>query len=128
MAENPVLNYRGVGAPSVPATLLLYDGSRVDVRAVIAAAPTTPGDATANWADAGPVCWVGYDGDPQTVEAVEYPDPRTNEHLRRRVVHRDAVSGSTGLATCKLHLSIGVETAVAGDFSDDFSSTDYFTG
>ena len=43
---------------------------------MIAAAETTPGESEALWADAGPLAWVSWAGDPTQVEFAEYTDPR----------------------------------------------------
>ena len=96
---------------------------------MVAGLTASPGDSIANWSDSGPLAWVGFDGDPETIEAVSYIDKRTDEHLRRRVVRRDPETGSQGWATCKLHLALEAEEAVGGDYSEiDYSPGDYFTG
>ena len=127
--RNPVLAYEAPGAPGIHVALTLYSGSVVQTRGVVRVASTSPGDTTANWSDSGPLIWVSYAGDPEKIETVTYTDPSTAELLTRRVIRRDAVSGSGGVQTVKLVLSIEyVPVTFGGDFDPRDFGPDFFTG
>ena len=120
---NPVLDYQGPESRSIEVRLILFDASERTTRGVIAAAETTPGESEALWADAGPLAWVSWAGDPTQVEFAEYTDPARGVYLQRRVIRGERVSGSLGLTTAKLWMQ-RTETVLPGrtDFSSDYDS------
>ena len=124
MAANPVLAYAGPEAPGIGIDLIAFDGTLRSVRGVVSAAATSPAEAGAAWADAGPLAWVSYAGDPEKIEFVQYPDPVTGNVVHRRVINRERVTGSAGWDTVKLYLA--EEARVIADFSaQDFEPEDW---
>ena len=85
---------------SIPIQVELFDGTRPDAtRGVVRNAPVTPAESEAAWADAGPLAWFGYTGDPDDLAYLEYTDPITDAAQRRRVIYRERQSGALAFDT-----------------------------
>ena len=128
MTIDPVLAYAGPESTSFDVLMILYNGDAATVRGVLRNFDTSAGDAGAAYADAGPVLWIAFDGDPSQIEFVRYTEPATGERLHRRVTKRERVSGNYN--TVKLHLSQDATTMPVqrSNFSSqDFSSQDFAT-
>ena len=108
-------------------TVILYSGSALFARGVIGNFDTSAGEAGTPFADAGPLAWIAYDGDPSQIEFVQYVEPATALLLHRRVTKRERTSALWN--TVKLNMSVEA-TAIAprGMFSPlDFSPLDFST-
>ena len=126
MTTDPVLAYAGPESRSIDVTAILYDGSAVNARGVVTNFETSAGEASAAFADAGPIAWIAFDGDPSQIEFVQYIEPATGRLLHRRVTKRERTSSTFN--TVKLHLSTE-ETVIVQradfdprDFGPDFAT------
>ena len=128
MTTDPVLAYAGPESRSIDVTAILYDGSAVNARGVVTNFETSAGEASAAFADAGPVAWIAFDGDPAQIEFVQYVEPATDQTLHRRVTKRERTSGNFN--TVKLQLTLDVTTLPAqrADFdARDWNPRDFAT-
>ena len=64
MTTDPALAYAGPESRSIDVTVILYDGAAIISRGVIGNFDTSAGEASAPFADAGPLAWIAYDDDP----------------------------------------------------------------
>ena len=124
MSENPVFSYTGAEGNAQDIFIVLYDGTAATVRGTVADAEIMPSEAGQTWANAGPLAWIAYDGDPTRIEFVEYTDA-AGQRLHRRCVKGQRVGSRWN--TCKLNLSQAsarVQDAQfsAADFEPDFSA------
>ena len=103
MTIDPVLAYAGPESRSIDVLVILYSGDATTVRGVLRNFDTSAGEASAPFADAGPVLWIGYNNDPGQIDFVQYVEPATERHLHRRVTKRERTSGNYN--TVKLHLA-----------------------
>ena len=96
-------------------------------RGVVGNFETSAGEAGAAFADAGPLVWIAYDGDPAEIEFCQYVEPGTGRTLHRRATKRERTSAVWN--TVKLNMS--AEAAVIaqrGMFSpQDFDARDFST-
>ena len=89
MTTDPVLAYAGPESRSIDVTAILYDGSAVNARGVVTNFETSAGEASAAFADAGPIAWIAFDGDPSQIEfgavrrARDRPTPAPSRHKAR---------------------------------------------
>ena len=87
---------------------------------------TSAGEASAAFANAGPVAWIAHDDDPDQIEFVQYIDPGIDTLLQRRVTKRERISGNFN--TVKLHLTVEEVVIVQRaqfdplDFGPDFAT------
>ena len=127
MATDPVLAYAGPESRSINVLVILFNGGAATVRGVIANAETSAGEASAAFADAGPLAWIAYDGDPLEIEFCQYAEPGTDRTLHRRATKRERTSAHWN--TVKLNMSVEATViAQRGSFSPlDFSPEDYST-
>ena len=126
MTTDPVLAYAGPESTSFDVLAILFDGNAATVRGVLRNFDTSAGEASAAFADAGPVLWIAYNGDVGQIEFVQYVEPATDRLLHRRVIKRERTSGNFN--TTKLHLAAD-EVVVAQraqfdprDFGPDFAT------
>ena len=127
MTTDPVLAYAGPESRAIDVLAIMYDGDAVSVRAVLGNFDTSAGEASAPFADAGPILWIAFNGDEAQIEFCQYPD--AGAILHRRATKRERVSATYN--TVKVHLSKDATTmpAQGGDFSPfHFSSRDFDTG
>ena len=110
MTTDPVLAYAGPESRSIDVTAILYDGSAVNARGVVTNFETSAGEASAAFADAGPIAWIAFDGDPSQIEFVQYIEPATGRLLHRRVTKRERTSGT--VQHVKLHIDAADVTTV----------------
>ena len=112
---------------SIDVTAILYGGAAIIARGVIGNFETSAGEASAAFADAGPLAWIAYNGDVGQIEFVQYVEPATDRLLHRRVTKRERTSAHWN--TVKLNMSVEATViAQAGMFSPlDFSPLDYST-
>ena len=122
MPRNPVLAYQAPGSPSQEMTLNLFSGASVIVRGVAGDAETSVGEVGAAWSQSGPAVWVGWDGDPKTIESVQYNDPQRDQRVVRRATFAERIAGALGWDTIRVVLAIVILSAM-GDF--DFSPADF---
>ena len=116
MTIDPVLSYAGPESTSFEVLVILFDGTAASVRGVLRNFDTSAGEASAPFADAGPVLWIGYNNDVGRIDFVQYVEPATERHLHRRVTKRERTSGNFN--TVKLHLTVEeVVIAQRGSFS-----------
>ena len=127
MATDPVLAYAGPETRAINVTAIQYDGGAIVVRGAIGNFETSAGEASAAFADAGPLAWIAYDGDQNQIEFVEYVDPGPDRLVHRRVTKRERTSSTYN--TVKLNLSAeAVVVARRGMFSGlDFDARDFST-
>ena len=127
MTTDPVLAYAGPESRSIDVTAILYGGAAIIARGVIGNFETSAGEASAAFADAGPLAWIAYNGDVGQIEFVQYVEPATDRLLHRRVTKRERTSAHWN--TVKLNMSVEATViAQAGMFSPlDFSPLDYST-
>ena len=121
MATDPVLAYAGPESRSIDVTAILYGGAAVVARAVLGNFETSAGEASAAFADAGPLAWIAYDGDQSQIEFVQYTEPGTGRLLHRRVTKRERTSSTFN--TVKLHMA--TEATVMPTQRADFSARDF---
>ena len=126
MTADPVLAYAGPESTSFDVLVILFGGDTATAPGVLRNFDTSAGEASAAFADAGPVLWIAFNGDVGRIEFVEYVEPATTRHLHRRVTKRERTSGNYN--TVKLHLSAEeVVIAQRADFGPDFASEDFAT-
>ena len=58
MPDDPALTYRGVESTSQDILVVLFSGAAVTVRGVLVNFETSAGEASAPFADSGPVAWI----------------------------------------------------------------------
>ena len=121
MTTDPVLAYAGPESTSFDVRVILYNGDAATERGVLGNFDTSAGEASAPFADAGPILWIAFDGDVGQIEFCEYGEPGTGRILHRRVTKRERTSGNFN--TVKLHLSQESTTLPAQ--RPDFSSRDF---
>ena len=121
MPDNPALRRQGQKMQ-----LRLFGGAAVTTRGTVRLAETTAGEASQPYADAGPLAWVDYDGDPDQIEFAEFTAPADTRRRRYRVTKRERVG--TVFPVIKLHLV--VESVLTGsDFNPaDWAAGDWMTG
>ena len=126
MTIDPVLAYAGPESRSFDVLVILYNGDAATERGVVRNFDTSAGEAGAAFADAGPVLWIAFNGDPSKIEFVQYIEPATGRLLHRRVTKRERISSTFN--TVKLHLSTE-ETVIVQraqfdprDFGPDFAT------
>ena len=127
MADDPALTYRGVESTSQDILVVLFSGAAVTVRGVLVNFETSAGEASAPFANSGPVMWVAYDGDEKQIEFVQYSGAATGRLLHRRVIKAERVSSQWN--TVKLNL-VSEATVIAqrGQFSRlDFDPRSFAT-
>ena len=122
MPRNPVLAYAAPGAPSQEMTLNLFSGATATVRGVTGNAETSVGEVATAWSQSGPAVWVDWDGDPKTIESVQYNDPQRDQRVVRRATFAERVNSAVGWNTIRIVLAIVILSAM-GDF--DFSPVDF---
>ena len=124
MTTDPVLAYAGPESRSIDVTLILFGGGAVVVRGVIKNAETSAGEAAQAFADAGPVAWIAYDGDPAEIEFCQYVEPGTGRLLHRTVTKRERTSSTFNTVKCHLNIESTVIVQRAdfsgADFNSDF--------
>ena len=127
MTIDPVLAYAGPESRSFDVLVILFSGDAATVPGVLRNFDTSAGEASAAFADAGPVLWIAYNGDMGQIEFVQYVEPATGRLLHRRVTKRERTSGNYN--TVKLHLAVEeVVIAQRADFDPaDFASADFAT-
>ena len=101
--------------------VILYNGDAATERGVLRNFDTSAGEAGAPFADAGPVLWIAFGGDPSQIDFVQHVEPATGRLLHRRVTKRERTSGNFN--TVKLHLSQESTTLPAQ--RPDFDSRDF---
>ena len=123
---DPVLAYAGPESRSFDVLVILFGGDAATAPGVLRNFDTSAGEASAAFADAGPVLWIAYNGDVGQIEFVQYIEPATGRLLHRRVTKRERVSAIWN--TVKLHLSTE-ETVIMQraefdprDFGPDFAT------
>ena len=121
MTTDPVLAYAGPESTSFDVLMILFDGDAASVRGVLRNFDTSAGEAAAPFADAGPILWIAFDGDPAEIEFCQYIEPGTGRLLHRRVIKRERTSGNFN--TVKIHLSQDAITIPAQ--RPDFDSRDF---
>ena len=124
---DPVLAYAGPESRSIDVLAILFDGTADDVRGVIGNAETSAGEAGAPFGEFGALCWIAFDGDPATIEFLQYPDMATGDLLQRRAVKRERVG--VAFNTVKIHMAGDAVVLQGGKLFDpaDFSSEDFQT-
>ena len=127
MATDPALSYAGPESRSLDVTAIFYSGGAIVARGVIGNFETSAGEASAAFADAGPVAWIAFDGDISQIEFVEYVEPGIDTLVHRRVTKRERTSAIWN--TVKLNLSSeATGVALRGMFSGlDFDARDWST-
>ena len=108
--------------------MIRHGGGASRVRGVVANAETSAGEAGATYADAGPLGWIAYDGDPKQIEFVQYTDPATGRLTHRRVIKAERIGSQWN--TVKLNMAVeAVDLGTQGQFDPrDFDSRDFNTG
>ena len=123
MATDPALAYSGPESRSIAVTAILYSGAAVQTRGTVGNFNTSAGEAGAAFAEAGPILWIAFDGDPDEIESCQYVEPGTDRAILRRVTKRERVSAIWN--TVKVYLSIFIIAALTQDFSLDFDPRDF---
>ena len=116
--------YTGPESNAQDISVVLYDGTQKIVRGTVADAETMPAEAGATWANAGPLAWIAYDGDPTRIEFVEYTDA-AGQRLHRRCIKGQRVGSRWN--SCKLNLAqasalVQLANFSASDFGPDFNA------
>ena len=127
MADDPAITYRGVESTSQDILIILFSSAAVTVRGVVTHFETSAGEASAPFADSGPVAWIAFDGDPAQLEFCQYTEAATGRGVHRHIIKAERVSSQWN--TVKLNL-VSEATVIAqrGMFSPlDFSPLDYST-
>ena len=127
MADDPALTYRGPESTSQDILIILFSGAAVTVRGVLVNFETSAGEASAPFADSGPVAWIALDGDPAQLEFCQYTEAATGRLLHRHIIKAERVSARWN--TVKLNL-VSEATVIAqrGQFSRlDFDPRDFAT-
>ena len=127
MATDPVLAYAGPESRSINVLVILFNGDAATVRGVIANAETSAGEASAAFADAGPLAWIAFNGDESQIEFVEYVEPGTGRRLHRRVTKRERTSAHWNTVKVNMSVEATVLPAQRADFGPDFASEDFAT-
>ena len=117
-----MLAYAAPGAPAQEMILNLFSGATATVQGVTGNAETSVGEASAAWSQSGPAVWVDWDGDPKTIESVQYNDPQRDQRVVRRATLAERVNSAVGWNTIRVVLAIVILSAM-GDF--DFSPVDF---
>ena len=120
MTTDPALAYAGVESRSIDVTVILYGGAAIIARGVLGNFDTSAGEASAPFADAGPILWCAFDGDELQIEFCQYLD-QTGATMHRRATKRERVSANYN--TVKIHLSQDATTMPAQ--RPDFDSRDF---
>ena len=120
MPDDPALTYRGPESTSQEILVILFSGAAVTARGVVMLFETSAGEASAPFADAGPVAWIAYDGDESQIEFVQYTEPTTGQGVHRRVTKAERVSSR--YSTVKLNM---VRAATVIVQRSDFDSRDF---
>ena len=102
MADDPALTYRGPESTSQDILVVLFSGVAVTARGVVTHFETSAGEASAPFADSGPVAWIAFDGDKSQIEFVQYTEAVTGQGVHRRVIKAERVSSRWN--TVKLNL------------------------
>ena len=125
MTTDPVLAYAGPESRSIDVTAILFGGGAVVVRGVVKNAETSAGEAAQAFADAGPLAWISYPGDPAEIEFAQYRELGTGRLLHRRVTKRERTS--TVFDTVKLNMSTeATDLAALADFdAGQFDPADF---
>ena len=120
MTDDPALRQRGRDIE-----IILFDASAVVVKGVVATAETSAGEAGQAFADAGPLAWIAYDGDPKQIQFVQYVDPATRRRIHRRVTKRERIGAQWN--TVKLNMADeAVDLGTQGQFdAQDFDPRDF---
>ena len=126
MADDPALTYRGPESTSQDILIILFSGAAVTVRGVVTHFETTAGEASAPFADSGPVAWVAFDGDPAQLEFCQYTEAGTGQGVHRRIIKAQRISSQWN--TLKINL-VSEATVIAQhaefdprDFGPDFAT------
>ena len=118
---NPALRARGQDV-----RIVFFDGTAQTVPGIVRNAETTAGEASATFADAGPLAWLDYDGDPRQIEFCEYTETGTGTRLHRRVTKRERVGTVWPSVKCNLSSAGTVMPAPRRDFDPrSFSPLDF---
>ena len=120
MADDPALTYRGPESTSQDILIILFSGAAVTVRGVVIHFETTAGEASAPFADSGPVAWVAFDGDPAQLEFSQYTEAATGQGVHRRIIKAQRISSQWN--TVKINM-VSEATVIAQHA--DFSSADF---
>ena len=125
MPANPALTYRGPESRAIAVMVVLYGGRAVDTRGTVTNAETSASEAGQAFADAGPLAWIAYDGDPDDIEFAEYVEPGTGNRVHRRVIKAERVG--TVWNTVKLNMAVEATVfARRADFdARDFDPRDF---
>ena len=122
MTDNPALRQRGQDV-----RIVLFDGTAATVRGVIGLFETSVGEASAPFADSGPVAWLDFGGDGQQIEFIEYLDKTSGDRLHRRKIKAERVG--TAFPVWKVHMVREATVIVQRAQFDgaDFASEDFAT-
>ena len=125
MAENPVLSYRGPGAPGFPVTLKFYDTALapVTVRGTFGEAARSPADTAAAWSTGSQIWLSGYQGDPDQIEFCEFSHPVSDVPVMHRVIFRERLVSGLGWSTIRCVLQTDAEPG--GQLHSDFDPVDF---
>ena len=128
MTADPVLAYTGPESTSFDVLVILFGGDAAVAPGVLRNFETSAGEASAPFADAGPVLWIAFNGDVGRIEFVQYVEPATGRLLQRRVT-KEGERTSGNYNTVKLHLSTEEIVIIQrAQFSGaDFASEDFAT-
>ena len=127
MASDPVIAYAGPETRSIDVQVVKHDGLADMARCVLGNFETSAGEASAAFADAGPLAWIAYDGDELQIASLFYTDPVTGRLIIRRVTKRERTSAIFN--TIKLNMSSEpIGEVPRGMFSGlDFDMRDFST-
>ena len=127
MAADPVLAYAGPETRSIDVQVVKYSGLSDKARCVLGNFETSAGEASAAFADAGPLAWIAYDGDESQIESLYFVDPVNGGLTIRRVTKHERTSAIFN--TVKLNLSVEpIGVVPRGQFSGlDFDARDWST-
>ena len=92
MPDDPALTYRGPESTAQDILVIMFDGSAIEARGVVVLFETSAGEASAPFADAGPVAWIAYDGDESKIQFVQYAEAATGKRVHRQVTKAERVS------------------------------------
>ena len=127
MADDPALTYRGVESTSQDILIILFSGAAVTVRGVVTHFETSAAEASAPFANSGPIAWIAFDGNPAQLEFCQYTEAATGQGVHRHIIKAERVSSQWN--TLKLNL-VSEATVIAqrGMFSpQDFAPQDFAT-
>ena len=128
MPDDPVLSDRSPESRSQDIEVILYGGAAVTVRGTVANADTSPGEAGAQWADAGPLAWIAYDGDPTQIEFIQYTDPGDGRTMQRRVIKGERIGSRWNTVKINLAREAAVFSQQADFAEAEFDPLDFATG